>query len=300
MSLVYILTHSLYLLHHNFLTNLIIHDMTDRVYPSATKPNGTTTAAAKPNGTNNHHSPLPIPPSKSHLYNPNRHPYRHNPPHKTRRSHRTRRNFFCCCCCWSILIIFLLVIATAIAGAIAYSIYKPYRPTFSFTSLKISQFNLTTASDDSTRLTTKLNITISSTNPNKKLMFIYDPIQITALTTEQEVEIARGSFKAFTSTPKNITYIHTPLYSTSQVLDADSVKSLRSDLKKKSGVPLKVLLDTKVIVKADNMKTKKLGIRIKCEGVHATMPQGKSVSIASVSKAKCKVDLRIKIWKWTF
>lgn len=77
------------------------------------------------------------------------------------------------------------------------------------------------------------------------------------------------------------------------------MKSLRSDLKKKSGVPLKVLLDTKVVVKADNFKSKKVGIRIECEGVHATVPKGKSVSIASVSKAKCKVDLRIKIWKWT-
>lgn len=269
--------------------------MTDRVYPSATKPNGTTTTAP-PVAATNHHNPLPIPPAKAHL----RHPYRQNPPHTARRSHRTKRNYFCCCCCWSIFILIILLIATAIAGAIAYSIYKPHRPTFSFTSLKISQFNLTTSSsDDSTRLTTKLNITLSCTNPNKKLTFIYDPIQITTLTSS-EVQIGQGEFKSFTSNPKNITYIHTPIHTTSQVLDADSVTSLRSDLKKKTGLPLKILLDTKVVVKADNLKTKKLGIRIKCEGVHVTAPKGKSASIASVSKAKCKVDLRVKIWKWTF
>ncbi|KAK1367899.1 Late embryogenesis abundant protein, LEA-14 [Heracleum sosnowskyi] len=243
--------------------------MTDRVYPSATKPNGTTTTTPAVAATN-HHNPLPIPPAKAHL----RHPYRQNPPQTARRrSHRTKRNYFCCCCCWSIFILIILLIATAIAGAIAYSIYKPHRPTFSFTSLKISQFNLTTASDDSTRLTTKLNITLSCTNPNKKLIFIYDPIQITTLTSS-EVELGQGSFKSFTSNPKNITYIHTPLHTTSQVLDADSVTSLRSDLKKKSGLPLKILLDTKVVVKADNLKTKKLGIRIKCEGVHVTTPKG--------------------------
>lgn len=272
--------------------------MTDRVYPSATKPNGTTTTTTTTRipavaATN----PLPIPPAKAHL----RHPYRQNPPHTARRTHRTRRNYLCCCCCWSLLVIIILLIVTAIAGAIAYSIYKPHRPTFSFTSLKISQFNLTTAPDDSTTLTTKLNITLSCTNPNKKLIFIYDPIQITTLTSSsQEVQIGQGSFKAFTSNPQNITYIHTSLHTASQVLDADSVTSLRSDLKKNSGLPLKILLDTKVVVKADNLKSKKLGIRIKCEGVHATTPKGKSATVASVSKAKCKVDLRVKIWKWTF
>ncbi|WOG85581.1 hypothetical protein DCAR_0104772 [Daucus carota subsp. sativus] len=270
--------------------------MTDRVYPSATKPNGTATTTA-PAATNhhNHHQPLPVPPAKAPL----RHPYRQNPPHPAPRHRRSRRTHFCCCFCWSIFILLLLLTIAAIAAAIAYSIYRPQRPTFAFTSLKLSQFNLTTAADDSTTLTTKLNLTLSSTNPNKKLTFSYFPIQISAITTS-EVQIGQSSFTNFTSSPKNITYIHTSLRSTSQVLDADSVASLRSDLKKKSGLPLKVLLDTKVVIKADNLKTKKLGIRIKCEGVHVTAPKGKSASVASVGKAKCKVDLRVKIWKWTF
>lgn len=270
--------------------------MTDRVYPSrpSTKPNGTATNGTATATTN----PLALPPAKSHLYNPNRHPYRPNL-NPQRRRHRSRRSFFCCCCFWSILLIIAVLLLASIAGAALYVLYRPHRPTFSFTSLKISQFNLTTAADDSSWLTTKLNLTISSTNPNKKLVFAYDPIEIITFSSNQ-VQIAIGSFPSFTSNPKNVTYLHSSLYSSSQVLDADSVTSLRSDLKKKTGLPLKIFLDTQVIVKVDKLKSKKVGIRIKCEGIHASIPKGKSPSIASKSKTKCKVDLRIKIWKWTF
>lgn len=88
--------------------------------------------------------------------------------------------------------------------------------------------------------------------------------------------------------------------SASQALDVESVKSLRSDLKKKNGVPLKIELDTKVEVKMGGLKSKKVGIRVTCEGIKGSVPKGKSPSVASVSHAKCKVDLRIKLWKWTF
>lgn len=82
---------------------------------------------------------------------------------------------------------------------------------------------------------------------------------------------------------------------------------MRSDLKKKSGLPLKILLDTEAQVKIESIKSKKIGIRIKCEGIHSQIPKGgggksrnsSSVS-ATVSAAKCKLDLRVKIWKWTF
>ncbi|KAK2966410.1 hypothetical protein RJ640_003680 [Escallonia rubra] len=271
--------------------------MTDRVYPSS-KPNGkTATAATTPAAAN----PPKFPAAKSQLYNTNRHPYRPTPTaaHRHDRRRGGRRSCLCCCCFWSILFLLVLLLLAAIAAAAAYALYRPQRPAFSVSSLRISQFNLTSAADDSTRLTTKFNLTISSKNPNKKIIFYYGPITITSLANQ--VQIANGSFPSFTSDPNNITIVHCPLGSSSQVLDADSVTSLRSDLRRKTGLPLEILLDTSVVVKMDRIKSEKVGIRVKCQGIHGSVPQRKSPpTVASTSKAKCKVDLRIKIWKWTF
>uniref|UniRef100_A0A5B6YU66 Late embryogenesis abundant protein LEA-2 subgroup domain-containing protein n=1 Tax=Davidia involucrata TaxID=16924 RepID=A0A5B6YU66_DAVIN len=263
--------------------------MTDRVYPSS-KPKGTAAAATTTN-------PPPFPAAKSQLYNPTRHPYRPQPKHHRR--HRSRRSCVCICCFWSILLLTFLLLLAAIAGAAVYLLYRPHRPTFTVSTLRISQFNLSTTLDDTAHLTSHLNLTISAKNPNKNLIFFYDPITIITSTSNQ-VTIANGSFPSFTSNPKNTTLIRSSLSSSSQIVDVDSVTSLKSDLKKKTGLPLKILVDTKVRVKMEGLKSKKVGIRITCDGIHGQAPKGKSPSIASTSDAKCKVDLRIKIWKWTF
>ncbi|GMP95092.1 hypothetical protein CsSME_00044269 [Camellia sinensis var. sinensis] len=262
--------------------------MTDRVYPSA-KPNGTTTAAGGITTTN--------PSPKTQPYNPTRHPYRPQP--QPNRRHRSRRSCICRCCFWSTLFVLLLLLLAAIAGCVIYLLYTPHRPSFSITTLKISQFNLSTAaSDGTTQLTTTLNLTIFAKNPNKKLIFFYDPISITSLSNQ--LQIANGLFQNFASYPKNITIIRSVLSGNSQIVDADSVNSLRLDLKKKNGLPLKVVMEMKVVVKIEKLKSKKVGIRVTCDGIHGVVPKGKSPSIASTSDAKCKVHLLIRIWKWTF
>lgn len=267
--------------------------MTDRVYPSA-KPNGTAptaATAANPNAA----------PVKNQMYNnPNRVPYRPTPTayHRHNRRRCSGRRCFCMCCFWSILIICILLLLAAIAGAIFYVLYHPQRPTFSVSSLKISNFNLTTSADDTTHLTTKLNLTLSTKNPNKKLIYNYNTISITALSNQ--VVLAKGSFPGFTSSTNNITIIHSTLSMVSQVLDVDSVSSLKSDLKRKAGLPVTILMDTMVEVKMDKLKSKRVGIRVTCEGIHGSTPKGKAPAVASTNNAKCKVDLRIKILKWTF
>ncbi|KAL4592603.1 hypothetical protein LXL04_005604 [Taraxacum kok-saghyz] len=273
--------------------------MTDRVHPSS-KPNGTTTTTVK-------NPKLPPPPMKIQLNNQNRHPYRPNVTNYHRKRRSGVRRCFCLSCFWSIIIIILLLLLAAISGCVLYLLYHPQRPIFSVTSLKISQFNLTTAADDTTHLTSKLNLTISTRNPNNKITFYYDPIAIICLS--EDTQIANGSFgNAFISNPNNITIIRSSLSTTSLLLDTEIVDRMRSDLKKKSGLPLKILLDTKATMKIESMKSKKVGIRIKCEGIHSLIPKisgrksnSSSPSVAAtVSDAKCEVDLRVKIWKWTF
>ncbi|KAL0394168.1 UNVERIFIED_CONTAM: hypothetical protein Slati_4383000 [Sesamum latifolium] len=272
--------------------------MTDRVYPS-TKPNGTTHPTPAAPTVN-------PPPAKAHaLYNPTRHPYRPTPTSRHRHKHQRHfscRRCFCLTCFWSILILIAILLLAAIASAAFYVLYRPHRPLFSVTSLKISTFNLTTTpSDDSTHLTTRINITLSAKNPNKKIIFLYDPMSITVLSNS--VNLSNGSFANFTNSPDNISIIHTSMGLNSQVLDADSLNSLKSDLKRKNGLPMEIVMDTMVGVKMEKLKMKKIGIRVKCDGIHGLVPKAKKTvtpAVANTSNAKCKVDLRIKIFKWTF
>ncbi|KAL3498628.1 hypothetical protein ACH5RR_041360 [Cinchona calisaya] len=278
--------------------------MADRVYPSS-KPNGTTANAAAnhhPTATTTTTNPPQFPPAKSHLYNPTRHPYRPNPALHARHNHRrcSCRRCFCLCCFWSILIFLIVLLLVAIAGAVFYVLYRPHRPDFSLSSLKISQFNLSTTSDDVTRLTTQLNLTLSSKNTNKKITFSYNPITINLFSGQQKVLLSNGTFSNFTSQPGDVTIIHSVLSMNSQVLDADSVTSLRSDLKRKNGLPMEMEMETKVKVKMEKLKSKKIGIKIVCDGIHGMIPKGKTPAVASTSNAKCKVDLQIKIWKFNF
>lgn len=74
---------------------------------------------------------------------------------------------------------------------------------------------------------------------------------------------------------------------------------LKSALKIKTGVPLKVRLDTKVRVKVGGVKTPRIGIRVTCDGIRVTVPAKGKSAVASTGKAKCKVETRIKIWRWT-
>jgi len=104
-------------------------------------------------------------------------------------------------------------------------------------------------------------------------------------------------------------------------VDATSGGSLQSDLKNtKNGLNLMVELDTKISVKMGGVKTKKVKVRVRCSGIKAGLPTEKTVAVASpapapasvaevvrvvpasatLSGSKCKVDMRIKIWKWTF
>ncbi|KAK9079846.1 hypothetical protein SSX86_001519 [Deinandra increscens subsp. villosa] len=274
--------------------------MTDKVYP-ASKPNGTPVSTKNPK--------LPLPPAKAHLYDQNGHPYRRNPNnYHTKRRRSNFRRCFCLYCFWSLLITILILLLATISGGVLYLLYRPHLPTFSVVSLKISRFNLTTATDGTTRLTSNLNLTISTKNPNNKIKFHYDRIAIGCVTGE--TEIANGDFgNSFPSDPKNITIIRSSLSSNSLLLETETVNRMRSDLKKKSGLRLKMLLDAQAVMNVESFGSKKVGMRIKCEGIHSLIPKSvrseansssSPVVSATVSGAKCVVDLRIKIWKLRF
>ncbi|XP_022777220.1 NDR1/HIN1-like protein 13 [Durio zibethinus] len=255
--------------------------MTDRVYPSYKQAtNGTaTTTAANPS----------FPATKAQLYGASRPLYRPKP-----NRHSYRRSCCCSCCLWTTVAILLLILLAAIAGAVLYVLYRPHRPTFTVSSLKVSTLNITSAS----KLDTNINLNITAKNPNKKLVYIYDPITI-SLITNDGIDIGDGSLGSFVHGTKNTTLLKAAITS-NQELDDTSAGKLKTALKSNNGLPLKINLDTKVKAKMGALKTPKLRTRVVCEGIKATVPTGKSATPASTSDAKCKVDLRLKIWKWAF
>ncbi|PRQ27969.1 putative Late embryogenesis abundant protein, LEA-14 [Rosa chinensis] len=267
--------------------------MTDRVYPSSKvatngAANGTTatTTAANPTAT----KPQPL-----------RQPYRPQPQYRHRRNRRSNRSLCCCFCFWSILIFLIVALLAAIAGTALYVLYRPHRPEFTVTALKIGKLNLTDNPDGaSSHLVTRFNVTIAPKNPNNHLSFAYDSFALTLSAANNDVVLGNGSIPAFFSDTKNFTSFRS-IITTASDLDLESVKSLRSDLKRKGGVPMKLRMDTKVkVTVGGKLKSNKVGIRVTCQQIRGVAPKGKSPSVASVADSHCKVDLRIKIWRWTF
>ncbi|KAK6911885.1 Late embryogenesis abundant protein, LEA_2 subgroup [Dillenia turbinata] len=259
--------------------------MAERVHPSA-KPNGTTAAATSTAAAANGTSTFPA--AKSQFYRP---AYRPQPP--PRRSYR--RSCWCRCCLCTTLIVLFLLLLIGIAGIVLYVLYRPHRPDFSVSNFQISQFNL---SSSSSQLNTSFNLTISAYNPNKKIVFFYNPISVSVFA--DGISVGNGNFPAFTHSSKNTTILRSVISSQGQSLDSTAASTLKSDLKTKNGLPLKIQLETKVKVKMGAVKTKRVGIRVTCDGIHGSAPTGKSPATASKDNAKCSVDLRVKIWKWTF
>ncbi|KAL1224092.1 NDR1/HIN1-like protein 13 [Cardamine amara subsp. amara] len=261
----------------------------DRVYPASKPPGVVGGGGATTNPT--------FPANKAQLYSANRPAYR--PPAGRRRTSHSR-GCCCRCCCWTIFVIILLVLIVAAASAVVYLIYRPQRPSFAVSSLKISSLNFTSA----THLTTAISLSVIARNPNKNVGFIYDVTDITLYKSstggDDDVIIGKGSIPSFVHGKKNTTLLRSTIGSPPVDLDEVSASKLKGDLKAKKAVAVKIVLNTKVKAKMGSMKTPKSGIRVTCEGIKVVAPTGKTATTASTTAAKCKVDPRFKIWKITF
>lgn len=252
--------------------------MADRVFP-----------AGKPQPLNGANPPT-FPANKGQLYKAAHPAYRPTP-----KPPRHRRRGCCRCCCWLTLAVLALVLLVAVAAAVVYLLYRPQRPSFSVSALKLSTFNLTGAG----KVTASVDLAVVARNPNKKIEFLYDPT--TVAVSSDGADVADGSFPAFAQGAKNTTSLRAAIGSGgARAVDAGAATALRSDLRK-GEVPLTVRLETKVRVKMGGVKTEKVGIKVTCDGISAPVPAGKAKAKAAAvagDGAKCKVKLRIKLWKW--
>lgn len=83
-------------------------------------------------------------------------------------------------------------------------------------------------------------------------------------------------------------------------IEGEPVDSLKAAIKSKAGLPLEIKVETKVKVKMGWLKMPKVGLRVLCDGITAGVPMAKKKTAvaAAVDNAECKVDFRVKIWKW--
>ena len=237
---------------------------------------------AKPVGTN----PVVFPATKAQLYMSTQPMYR--PQAAKARPPRRRKSGCCKCCVWFTFIFIAIILLAAIAGGVFYLLYRPRLPSFSVSSLQFSTLNVT--ADNS--LTSRLDITVTAINPNKKVVFSYDDISISASTGW--IGLGDGSFPGFVHEAKNTTVLKITAASSAQKLDSAAA----ADLKKKSALPLEIEMETRAGVRLGSLKTKKMGFRVSCSGIDVAVPKGKVPPSAS-SDISCSVKLRIKIWKWS-
>ncbi|KAK7294347.1 hypothetical protein RJT34_17236 [Clitoria ternatea] len=248
--------------------------MTDRVHPSAKS----TTA----NSTN----PPAFPATKSQLSGANRPTYRPQP----YRHRRSNRGLCRTLCCWFILLLIILLILVGAAATAVYFLFHPQRPSFSVNSLKLSYLKLTPSST----LNSKFDLTLSTTNPNKKISFLYDPTTVSILSGD--ADIAGGTVPAFEHRERNTTVMEALVRGSDETVESDVAMALK---KRRSGLTLKVVLETKVVAKMGVLKTPRVGIKVLCDGVSVTIPAGVKPATASTSDTECDVDVRFKVWKWT-
>lgn len=149
--------------------------------------------ASKPATTTNN---PPFPATKGQQYNHSRPVYRPQP----------RRNRRSCCCSLCICITFTFIIFIVIAaavGGVAYVVYRPHCPTFSVSTLHVSQFNISS----SNKLSTRFNFTVTARNPNKKIVLYYDPVSVSF--NSKDVDVGDGLIPGFMMGKKNTTALRT-------------------------------------------------------------------------------------------
>ncbi|EPS73315.1 hypothetical protein M569_01448 [Genlisea aurea] len=249
-------------------------------------------AASKPNGNGGVTLPAVKTPLPKSLQNPTRH--RNRPRRRYKIRNFSFRYCLCRTCFWSVVVLILLLLFAGVASAAFYFIYRPQCPSFSVAAVRVSRFNLTTSpADGSTNLTAAINVTLSATNPSKRILSLCDPLSISVLW--DPVVLTNGSVTDdFRNSTGSIYVIRASMGATSQVLDASSARSMESDLKKRGGLAMKIHVDSIVRVKIGKAE-KKFWIRVQCDGIR--WAANVNFPSANTDNAKCRVDLTVSIWK---
>ncbi|CAH8319804.1 unnamed protein product [Eruca vesicaria subsp. sativa] len=191
----------------------------------------------------------------------------------------------------------------AIAATAVYVIYHPRPPSFSVPSLRIGRVNLTTSSSDASvsHLSSFFNFTLLSENPNSHLTFSYEPFAVTVISAKSGETLANGTVEGFFSGNKNKTTFRGVVATSTAAreLDPEEARRLKADLAR-GRVGLEVEMRTKVKMQMGKVKSEGVEIKVTCGTFEGTVPKGKVPTVATSKRSKCKSDLSVKVWKWSF
>ncbi|KAL2634457.1 hypothetical protein R1flu_005936 [Riccia fluitans] len=167
----------------------------------------------------------------------------------------------CCCCCfaWLCSLLVILVVALGIASLVFWLVVRPKIPDYEVTDVRITglQQSLTTG-----QLNTGLSFTLDTYNPNKKMGFYYDDIDIEVETLD--LVIGQGQIPPFYQGHKNRTIITQTLKSQQIPLTQDNKDKLLK-AQDDNKLLLKVKIDVKAGVKVGDVKSSKIKVKVRCD-----------------------------------
>ncbi|RRT70023.1 hypothetical protein B296_00036820 [Ensete ventricosum] len=247
-------------------------------------PNSNTPVAVKVNGGGNASGGRPT----SSPIKAQRHGLPHRslaPPHC-----RRQRGCCCCCCCLSLTLLIGLVFLAAIAAGVFYVFYRPKRPSFSVSSLRLATLNIS----DADLLISSLDLAVTVRNRNQNLVFLYEDLIVSA--SSDGVAIGEGTIQGFAQGSDISTVLKATVSSTGRRLDPAEASRLR----KMNLYPLEIDLYTEASVKMGGFKSRSISVRASCDGIEAAVTEANATAAATTTgSARCKVKLRFDIWNWT-
>ncbi|GKV47060.1 hypothetical protein SLEP1_g53998 [Rubroshorea leprosula] len=195
-----------------------------------------------------------------------------------------RKSCCCRCLCWTVCLLLLQIVVLGIAAAILYAVFQPKLPKYSVDKLQITQFNL--GSDSS--LSAAFNVTITATNPNKKIGIYYEEgssMSVYYTTTK----LCEGSMPKFYQGHQNTTVLVLPL--TGQTQNGAALITAVTEQKQQTGnIPLNLRVNQPVRIKLGKLKLMKVKFLVKCGLVVDSLSANNAISIRSSS---CKFSLRL-------
>ncbi|XP_040993036.1 uncharacterized protein At1g08160-like [Juglans microcarpa x Juglans regia] len=161
---------------------------------------------------------------------------------------------------YTALVLLALLILVAISVLIAWLVIRPKRLVFTVEDGSVHSFNLTRDQ----YLSATFDLSIISYNPNRRVSFYYDSIEVWA--SYDDHDIAFSAVDPFFQPRRNVTRLDVKLAAQNVSLSRSTSRELRLD-KSWGQVELTVLLDTRVRFKVGSWKSRDRILRIWCSPV---------------------------------
>ncbi|XP_039063361.1 NDR1/HIN1-like protein 13 [Hibiscus syriacus] len=179
---------------------------------------------------------------------------------------KRKTNYFrtCCCCFCIFFFIFLLVI---ISGAVFYLWFNLKLPRFHVQSFRISHFNVTKR-PDGTYLDDKTTTRLEVRNANGKMSYYYGDTKVDVTVGERgdKTELGTTTVPEFTMWKKNMTSLRAETKVSNKLVVDEVGNKLKNGYRSKS-LTVNVEARTRVGVSVAWLKTGRVGLTVKCNGI---------------------------------